>query len=90
MSDYDPQTQIVIDSKIYNREDFSQEQVQAISMINHADQQLATNAQNLRVLQLGRDTMVRALLEDIKDLEIQGEYAEPQEDASEVESVAAK
>lgn len=79
MTAFNPELHIVIDGKIYAREGFSQEQVTAISHINFADQELASMAQNLRTYQLGRDTMVKVLLEGLAEMESLGDYEEPAE-----------
>ena len=73
----DPEKHIVINGKIYERGAFSQEQVQAISLVNFADQQLATAQQNLTIAKLGRDTLVTQLLEKIDSVPFVGVTEEP-------------
>ena len=74
-SEVDPEKHIVINGKVYERVAFGQEQVQAISMVNFADQQITTTQQNLRISQLGRDALVKALLADIEDVPSIGEVS---------------
>ena len=81
---YDPELHIVINKKVYKRAEFSQEAVQGVSVINFADQQLATEAQKLSILQRGRDQFVRDLIEMIKDYEVLHEITEEEEAAGEV------
>lgn len=73
----DPEKHIVINGRIYEREAFTQEQVQAISLVNFADQQLATAQQNLTIAKLGRDTLVQQLLGQIEDVPFVGVTEEP-------------
>lgn len=69
---YDAEKHIVINGKVYEREAFSQEQIQAISMVNFADQQLATAQQNLTISKLGRDALVEQLLKTIAEVPFVG------------------
>ena len=46
---YDKDEHIVINRKVYKRSDFKEEQVQATSVVNFADQQLASKAQELQI-----------------------------------------
>ena len=62
----DPEKHIVINGKVYERTAFTSEQVQAISLVNFADQQIASAQQNLHISKLGRDAMVKTLLEEIE------------------------
>ena len=73
----DPEVHIVINGKIYERESFTPEQVQAISLVNFADQQLATAQQNLTISKLGRDTLVQQLLGQIEEVPFVGVTEEP-------------
>lgn len=86
MSDFsfDKDLHIVINKKVYRRADFSQEAVQGVSVINFADQQLASKAQELQIMQRGRDTYVRDLIEAIKDYEVLHEITEEEAEAGEV------
>ena len=86
MSDFsfDKDLHIVINKKVYRRADFSQEAVQGVSVINFADQQLASKAQELQIMQRGRDTYVRDLIEAIKDYEVLHEITEEEAAAGEV------
>lgn len=74
-----PELHLVINGKIYERTAFAPEQVQAIQMINHADQQLHTQRANLEVMTMGRDQMVSMLLDNIKDVEPIGDLPEQEE-----------
>ena len=73
---FEPEKHIVINGLIYERASFSEEHVRAISMVNFADQQIANATQNLHISKLGRDELVKALLEDIKDVEAIGQVPE--------------
>ena len=73
----DPEVHIVINGKIYEREAFTQEQVQTISLVNFADQQLATAQQNLTISKLGRDSLVQRLLGEIEQVPFVGVTEEP-------------
>jgi hypothetical protein len=73
----DPEVHIVINGKIYERETFTSEQVQAISLVNFADQQLATAQQNLTISKLGRDALVEKLLGQIEEVPFVGVTEEP-------------
>lgn len=86
MSDftYDPEKHIVINRKVYAREDFSQEAIQGVSVINFADQQLASKNQELIIMQRGRDTMVAQLIEMLKDNTVLHEITEEEEATGEV------
>ena len=82
---YDKDEHIVINRKVYKRSDFKEEQVQAISVVNFADQQLASKAQELQILQLGRDQLVAQLIESLKELPVLHEISEEEEAAGEVQ-----
>lgn len=69
---FDPEKHIAINQRIYEREAFSQEQVQAISQVNFADQQLANAQQNLIISKLGRDKLVENLIEAIDQVPFVG------------------
>lgn len=69
---FDPEKHIAINQRIYEREAFSQEQVQAISQVNFADQQLANAQQNLIISKLGRDKLVETLIEMIDQVPFVG------------------
>ena len=69
---YDPEKHITINGKVYDRDAFSPEHVQQISLINFADQQLASQDQNLKIAKLGRDALVSELLDAIKDVPFVG------------------
>ena len=73
----DPEVHIVINGKIYEREAFTQEQVQTISLVNFADQQLATAQQNLTISKMGRDSLVQRLLGEIEQVPFVGVTEEP-------------
>lgn len=73
----DPDVHIVINGRIYERETFTTEQVQAISLVNFADQQLATAQQNLTISKLGRDGLVQKLLAEIEEVPFVGVTEEP-------------
>lgn len=77
----DPEKHIVVNGKAYNREDLTEDMVQAISMINFADQESASMNARLRIHQLGRDALVRALAESIaeSDLTSLGDVPPPAE-----------
>lgn len=61
--EFDQERHIVVAQKVYEREALSDEVRNAISHINHADQQLATMDANLRIFKVGRDGMVQMLVE---------------------------
>ena len=48
-AEFDKEKHIVINSKVYEREAFSEEQVAAISAVNYADQQIASTEQDLKI-----------------------------------------
>ena len=73
----DPDVHIVINGRIYERETFTTEQVQAISLVNFADQQLATAQQNLTISKMGRDSLVQRLLGEIEQVPFVGVTEEP-------------
>lgn len=80
---YDAELHIIINKKVYARADFSQEAVQGVSVINFADQTLASKAQELQIMQRGRDQLVSALIEEIKDYPVLHELTEADEAAGE-------
>ena len=76
--EFDAAVHIVINGNVYERESFSQEQVQAISAINYADQHIASQEQDLRIYKFGRDKMVAQLIEDISTVEPVGTVEPPE------------
>ncbi|MGB0873658.1 MAG: DUF6447 family protein [Synechococcus sp.] len=62
---FDQEKHIVIGGKIYEKEALSDEMRAVISHINAADQEIYTMEHNQRVYKLGRDGMVRQLIEKI-------------------------
>jgi len=62
---YDAEKHITINGKVYDRDEFAQEQVQQISTVNFADQQIMNATQLLNIQKLGRDRLVKELLEAI-------------------------
>lgn len=66
--DYDPEKHITINGKVYERDAFSQEQVQQISTVNFADQQIMNASQLLNIQKLGRDQLVKELLTSIEEV----------------------
>lgn len=62
---YDPESHIIIDSKVYDRTELSEEQTKAVAAINFSDQEVARQTQVTTVLRMGRDRMVGLLLEDL-------------------------
>ena len=66
--DYDPEKHITINGKVYERDAFSQEQVQQISTVNFADQQIMNQSQLLNIQKLGRDQLVKELLAGIEEV----------------------
>lgn len=86
MSDftYNQDEHIVINKKVYARADFTTEAVQGVSVINFADQQLASKAQELTILQRGRDTLVRDLITMLEDVTVLHEITDEQEASGEV------
>jgi hypothetical protein len=77
--DYDAAKHIIINSKVYDRETFTPEQVQQISAVNYADQHIASAEQDLKIYKYGRDNMVKQLLEDITAVEPIGTVDPPEE-----------
>lgn len=65
---------LVIDRSVFDREQFTEEQRGAIGAINYTDQRLASLNQDLKIMQLGRDQMVRGLIDEIKDLTPVAQY----------------
>ena len=55
-----------------------------MSVINFADQQLATKAQELTIMQRGRDTLVRDLITLLEDVTVLHEITEEEEASGEV------
>lgn len=77
--EFDTTKHIVINSKVYDRESFTPEQVQAISAVNYADQHIASAEQDLRIYKYGRDNMVKQLLDDIESVQAIGTVDPPAE-----------
>ena len=77
--EYDAAKHIIINSKVYDRESFTPEQVQQISAVNYADQHIASAEQDLKIYKYGRDNMVKQLLEDITAVEPIGTVDPPAE-----------
>ena len=67
---FDPEKHIAIAGKVYEREGMTDELKAGISHINYADQELASQEQNLRIYRIGRDQMVTALIERLDELEL--------------------
>ena len=68
---FDPEQHIAIAGKVYERESMSEELKAGISHINFADQELATQEQNMRIYRIGRDEMVKALIERIEGSDLE-------------------
>ena len=71
--EFNAEKHIVIGDKIYARDSFNEEQQRMISMVNFADQEVATMEHNLAIYKFGRDQMVRELVEQLKEVEHLGE-----------------
>ncbi|QNJ25920.1 hypothetical protein SynSYN20_01593 [Synechococcus sp. SYN20] len=82
---YDQDLHIVINKKVYARADFTPEAVQGVSVINFADQTLASKAQELNILQRGRDTLVRDLVEMMAPFPVLHEISDEEEERGEVD-----
>ena len=81
---FDPEQHIAIAGKVYERESMSEELKAGISHINFADQELATQEQNMRIYRIGRDEMVKSLIEriegsDLKPVAVADEPDKPEE-----------
>ena len=76
---FDAEKHIVIDGKAYEKETLSQEVVQAIQLINNTDQQLNQMQHDLNVYKVGRDGLVRQLIEKLEGVEYVAEVAQPEE-----------
>ena len=64
----DKERHLVIDKSVFDRDQFSEEQRGNIAAINYCDQRLASLNQDMKTMQLGRDSMVKNLIDSIKDL----------------------
>lgn len=76
---FDAEKHIVIDGKAYEKEALPQEVVQAIQLINNTDQQLNQMQHDLNVYKVGRDGLVRQLIEKLEGVEYVAEVAQPEE-----------
>ena len=76
-AEFDKERHIVINSKVYERESFNEEQVAAISAVNYADQHIASAEQDLKIYKYGRDNMVKQLLETIESVPSVGSIEQP-------------
>lgn len=70
MSDFifDNEKHIVIDGKAYDREALPAEVIQAVQLINNTDQQINQKQHNLNVYIVGRDGLVKQLIEKLSDV----------------------
>ena len=82
-AEFDKERHIVINSKVYEREAFNEEQVAAISAVNYADQHIASAEQDLKVYKFGRDQMVKQLLDTIESVPSVGSIEPPAAQADE-------
>ena len=89
--EFDSEKHIVIANKIYMREEMTDEIRAAISHVNFADQELATQEQNLRIYRYGRDALVRTLIERIEaeKLAVVAVLPDPESEPPGVEPVPA-
>lgn len=69
-AEVDREQHLVIGRKVYERGGLSEAAANGLRVINFADQELATQSENIRVYQLGRDNLVRSLVEELGDTAI--------------------
>lgn len=88
--EFNSEKHIVIANKIYMRDDMTDEIKAAISHVNFADQELATQEQNLRIYRYGRDALVRTLIERIEaeKLAVVAVLPDPEIEPAQTEPVA--
>ena len=76
---FDQEKHIVIDGKAYDREALPGEVVQAIQLINNTDQQLNQMQHDLNVYKVGRDGLVKQLIEKLADVPALAEVRQEEE-----------
>jgi len=77
----DREKHIVIDGKVYLREKLEEEHIRLISLVNYADQQIASKSTDLDIYKAGRDEQVKALIAAVSELKPVAEVSEEEPEA---------
>jgi len=72
----DREKHVVLNGRVYEREQLKEDHIRLISLINFADQQIASMSADLEVYKVGRDGHVQRLIEMTSDLEPVAEIGE--------------